>query len=140
MYYHTSVGYSHMKNEVKRSPNYISNFLFKWVRTQKNHGKTFFILWGSEVKGTTLLSEGLFVLFYFVLCIPLYSPLFFPLFHYHTKPQTHRKWWVGLYILNTTYVFSSSRLIFNSISYSITFTLGRSFQLNTNNPNHPSFT
>ena len=42
-----------MENEVKRSPNYIPNFPFKWVRTQKNHG-------------TTLVFEGLFVPSFFV--------------------------------------------------------------------------
>ena len=49
-----------MENEVKRSPNYISNFHFKWVRTQKNHGNTFFTLWESEVKG----NDFLYKLFY----------------------------------------------------------------------------
>ena len=55
-----------MENEVKRSPKYIPNFLFEWVRTQKNHGNTFFILWESEVKRTTLVFEGLFVPSFFV--------------------------------------------------------------------------
>jgi hypothetical protein len=60
-----------MENEVKGSPKYISKFPFEWVRTQKNHGNTFFTLWESEVKGTTLVFEGLFVPSYFVLSLVL---------------------------------------------------------------------